>query len=104
MNFKIKKTPKSGLKISLILIIIILILLAIVNFVPNEGIQIKYGFKIDNGTVPVWKKVCQIVIVILCIVEFWVTRIMFRCQQCKKYISMNIHTEYCPYCSKKIED
>lgn len=104
MKFKIKKTPKNGLKISLILVIIILILLAIVNFIPDEGIKTEYGFKIDNGTIPVWKKVCQIIIVILCILELIVTRVMCKCQQCKKYVVMNIHTEYCPYCSKKIED
>ena len=103
MKFKIKKTPKNGIKISIILLIIILILLVIVNIAPNEEVQIKYGFKIDNGTLPIWKIVCHILIAILIIVEILVTRVMCRCQHCKKYIFMNIHTKYCPYCSKKIE-
>ena len=46
---KFKNTPKNGVKISICILIIILLLLAIVKIFPNEGVQIKYGFKIDNG-------------------------------------------------------
>lgn len=104
MKLKIRKTPKNAMKISIILLIIISVLLIIVNIIPNNKIQIQYGFKMDNGYTPIWKIVCYIIILLLSIVEIIITRIMCRCEKCKKYIFMNIHTEYCPYCSKKIED
>lgn len=101
---KFKNTPKNGLKISISLSIIILIILIIVNIIPNETDKIKYGFLIEEGKTPIWKIICYVILVILAIIEFIVNIIMCRCQQCGKYISMNIHTEYCPYCSKKLDE
>lgn len=103
MNFKIKK-PNNGIKISIVLLITILLLIIIVNIVPNNDVKIEYGFKVDNGILPLWKILCYILIVILFIAEIIVTRIMCRCPKCQKYILMNIHTKYCPYCSTKIDE
>ena len=101
---KFKNTPKNGVKISICILIIILLLLAIVKIFPNEGVQIKYGFKINNGVEQLWKKILYIIIVILSVLEFIIVRTMCRCNQCGKYISMNINTKYCPYCSKKLDE
>lgn len=100
---KIKNTPKTGLKISIILLIIALIILVIVNIIPNGTENTQYGFTIKEGKLPIWKIICYGIVILITIINFIVTVIMCRCKQCGKYIMMNIHTEYCPYCSKKID-
>lgn len=101
---KFKNTPQNGVKISICILILILILLAIVKIFPNKGVQIKYGLKIDDGVPSIWKIICYVIIVILFIAEFIISRIMCRCKQCGKYISMDIHKKYCPYCSKNLDE
>jgi hypothetical protein len=83
---------------------IVLLILLIIQIVPNGTDVRKYGFILEKGKIPLWKDICLIIAVILFIANFFVCRIMCRCKHCGKYISMNIHTEYCEYCSKKIEE
>lgn len=100
---KFNNTPKNGLKISIILLAIIVIMIIIVNVLPNHPDKIEYGLVIEEGKMPIWKTICYAIILLLSILEFIINRVMCRCKQCRKHIRMNIHTEYCPYCSKKLD-
>ena len=107
---KFRKTAKNGLSICATLSLIALTLLFIINIIPNvdpDTLNITDRFEYDmgvyEGETPLWKKICNIILLVLFILNAIIDLVMCRCNYCGRYIRFNNSMKYCPYCSKDLD-
>ena len=107
---KFRKTAKNGLSICSTISLIALILLLITNIIPNVDYKtlntadkMLYDIGVYEGKTPLWKKICNIILLVLFILNTIIDLVMCRCNYCGRYIKFNNSMKYCPYCSKDLD-